>query len=385
MNEGQINRVINEHQKRFNASPDVLSYAPGRVNLIGGHTDYNEGFVLPGAIDKGVYSAISLSTDNIIAIALDAGVEPFHFNFDRALTSEDPHWSRFVVGVVSVLQSKGFDLQPFHLTFGGDLPQGGGLSSSAALENSLVLGLNHLFQLGLSELDMVFIAQQAEHEYVGVKCGIMDQYASMFGESGKVIYLDCRSLDARPLSLPLEGYQLLLFNTNVKHQLADAAYNDRRNACLAVSQLAGVKSLRDMTLTALEALRPEMSYDKYEKAKYVIEEIQRTEAAILALYNSDILLFGKMMFEAHEGLSKKYKVSCDELDFLIDLASTHSDIIGARMMGGGFGGCTINIVKTEAVQRVEEEFSALYLEKFGIQCDIQRVTLSDGAQLVKRK
>ena len=376
----RINKAFEDH---FGVLPRVTSFAPGRVNLIGGHTDYNDGFVLPGAIDKGVFAAFGLAQNQSAAVATDTEDGPFSFDLAQELTSANEHWHRFVIGAVQVLRSKGHDIKPFNLVFGGNLPQGGGVSSSAALENSLVVGLNALFNLGLSKIDMIFIAQQIEHDFVGVKCGIMDQYASMFGESGKVIHLDCRSLDARSISLPLNGYQLMLFNTKVKHQLSDAAYNDRRNACQTVAQMAGVKSLRDLSMSALEGMKQQIGQDKYEKAKYIVEEIQRTGEAVKAIDQGDLMTFGRLMFEAHEGLRSSYQVSCAEQDFFIDLAQTDSDVIGARMMGGGFGGCTINIVKAEAVQRVAKEFSERYFQQFGIQCDIQKVILSDGAQLVK--
>ena len=383
MDSVQIHRVNKAFQERFGLLPTVTSFAPGRINLIGGHTDYNDGFVLPGAIDKGVFAAFGLAQKQSIAVAIDTDHQPLTFELSQQLTSVSEHWHRFVIGVVQVLRSHGHQLKPFNLVFGGDLTQGGGVSSSAALENSLVVGLNELFHLGLSKMEMIFISQQIEHDFVGVKCGIMDQYASMFGESGKVIHLDCRSLDSRLIALPLDGYQLMLFNTNVKHQLSDAAYNDRRSVCQIVAHLAGVKSLRDLSMSALEGMKQQIGEDKYEKAKYVVEEIQRTGDAVEAINQGDLKTFGKLMFKAHEGLKNNYRVSCAELDFFIDMARSDDDVIGARMMGGGFGGCTINIVKAEAIHRVEKEFSGRYLEQSGRRCDIQKVILSHGAKLVK--
>ncbi len=382
MNIKLAKQITISYQDHFGVNPDAVCFAPGRINFIGGHTDYNDGFVLPAAIDKGVFTAFGHAQDISTAVALDANNERLIFDFKFDLTISSSHWHRFIIGIISVLRSMGLQLKPFNVVFGGDLPQGGGLSSSAALENSLVLGLNHLFQLGLSKDEMILISQRVEHEFVGVQCGIMDQYASMLGKSGKAIFLDCRTLIARSVKLPLDGYCLMLINTKVKHQLSEDAYNDRRAACQAVANLAGVKALRDLTPKALDVLKDKIDPENYIKVKYVVDEMLRTQKAVEVIEAGDIISFGKLMFEAHEGLRYEYDVSCPEIDFFIDLAKQDSDIIGSRMMGGGFGGCTISIVRDSAYKRVAHEFSSSYLNQFGKVCEIHNVVLSDGARIL---
>lgn len=291
-------------------------------------------------------------------------------------------WKNYILGVVSEIQEKGIKLNPFNIVFGGDIPGGAGLSSSAALENSIVFALNELFQLQLSKKEMIFISQKAEHNYVGVKCGIMDQYASMFGIQDNFLHLDCRTIESKPYKIDLKGYEILLINTNVKHNLSDSAYNDRRAVCENVSALLNKKALRDVEEKDLLSIKNQLSESDYQKALYVIQEIERTEKAAKAINNGDLKELGALIFQSHNGLQTQYKVSCDELDFLIQKAKESSAVIGSRMMGGGFGGCTISLIEKDKTERFTSEISEAYEHKFNHECSIYHIKLSNGTHIV---
>jgi galactokinase len=373
--------IQQEFIHRFKEKP-LLVFSPGRINLIGEHTDYNDGFVFPAAIDKGIYAAIQKTkTNTSTVIALDKN-ESYQFTTSTISILDENDWRNYVLGVVNEVQKKGKTIPNFNLIFSGDIPLGAGLSSSAALENSITFGLNELFQLQLTKEEMIFISQQAEHNFVGVKCGIMDQYASMFGEKDKAIHLDCRTLKATTHPVTFEGYELVLINTNVKHTLADSAYNKRRTVCENISKLLGVSALRDAKENDLATLKDSISLEDYEQVLYVIQENKRTLQAVKALENKEVLNFGNLLFESHNGLSKQYKVSCKELDFLVEKAQQSSAVIGARMMGGGFGGCTINLIKSTEkdffLKRVQQD----YQQEFKHNCSIYEVNLSNGTQII---
>ncbi len=365
----------------FNTTP-LLLFSPGRINIIGEHTDYNDGYVFPAAINKGVYAALQKSNSGhstAIALNKDSRVT---FNLDALQPAPQGHWENYVLGVVAELKHRGLPIANFNIIFEGDIPLGAGMSSSAALENSVVFGLNTLFDLKLSKTEMILISQKAEHTYVGVKCGIMDQYASMFGIANSALHLDCRSVDATPYKINFKAYELVLINTNVKHSLSDSAYNDRRRVCETISKQLGVKALRDVSVNDLERIKNDVSIEDYNKALYVIEENTRTLKAAEAIKNDDLKALGQLMYASHEGLSKKYKVSCDELDFLVETSRKHTAVLGARMMGGGFGGCTINLVATAHVKQFTEATTLLYKEKFKHEASIYAVKLANGTHII---
>lgn len=381
MNTKLLKKIQDAFAANFSESP-IYIFSPGRINIIGEHTDYNDGFVFPAAVDKGIYAAISKTNSNkSCAIAVDLG-DSYEFSVDNVSPIKNGNWRNYIIGVVGEIQKRGKQVPNFNIAFGGDIPNGSGMSSSAALENSVVFGLNELFNLGFSKEEMIFISQKAEHNYVGVNCGIMDQYASMFGQENKALLLDCRTTKAIPFTIDFKDYELLLINTNVKHSLADSAYNNRRAVCEKVSKLLKIKALRDGTENDLLSLKNEISEEDYQKALFVIQENNRTQEASKAMKNNDINLLGKLIFESHNGLQHQYKVSCDELDYLVQLAKESDDVIGARMMGGGFGGCTINIVKKGQVDSFIQEIMPLYKEMFQKECTPYSVKIAEGTHKI---
>lgn len=382
MKQELIDRVKNLYQEKF-GSDFLLIGSPGRINLIGEHTDYNEGFVFPAAIDKGIVSAIGRSHSGKCHLFSADFETSFEFVPKVVKPLPNGEWRNYVLGVVGELEKKGIQVPAFNFVFTGDIPQGAGLSSSAALENSVVFGLNELFNLGLSKRDMIFISQKAEHNYVGVRCGIMDQYASMFGEEDKAVLLDCRTLESQLFPLEFENYQLVLINTNVSHNLVEAEYNDRRDVCEKVASLLNVDFLRDANETNLLAIKHQLTEEEYQKALYIIQENERVLMTGKALKDGDIEAFGELLFKAHSGAQNQFKISCTELDYLVDEARHNPDIIGSRMMGGGFGGCTINIVKKDSVKTFTKEIANTYLNKFGRNCSIYFVKISKGTHLIK--
>ena len=367
--------------KKFNTKP-LLIFSPGRINIIGEHPDYNDGFVFPAAVDKGIAAAIQKSdTGSCTAIALDLD-STIEFELDKLKHSKEGSWENYVFGVVAEIQNRNKVVGDFNVIFKGNIPGGAGMSSSAALENSIVFGLNELYDLGLSKEEMIFISQKAEHNYVGVNCGIMDQYASMFGKKNHALHLDCRTIKSTPYKIDFKDHQLMLINTNVKHSLSDSAYNDRRSACERISELLEIKALRDATEADLETVIDKVTPANYQKALYVIQENARTIKAAKAIENNDLDTLGSLIYQSHEGLSNQYKVSCDELDFLVEQAKKNKHVLGARMMGGGFGGCTINLVAKTEAKAFGETASIAYKKKFNKDCSIYFIELSEGTHVV---
>lgn len=375
-------KIIKEvFQANFEEQP-IFIFSPGRINIIGEHTDYNDGFVFPAAVDKGIIVAMTKSSNNkCVAIASDLD-ETFEFNLEDIQPLKNGDWRNYILGVVGEIQKKGLKVGNFNIVFGGDIPNGSGMSSSAALENSVVFGLNELFNLSLTKTEMIFISQKAEHNYVGVNCGIMDQYASMFGQENMALLLDCRTTKAIPFKIDFKDYELLLINTNVKHSLADSAYNNRRAVCENAASLLNIKALRDTTEEGLLGIKDQISEEDYQKALFVVQENNRAQAASEAMTASDIEKLGELVFNSHNGLQHQYKVSCDELDFLVDLAKDCNDVIGSRMMGGGFGGCTINIVKKGQSTAFFEKVAPLYKAKFKKECTPYSVNISEGTHII---
>jgi len=377
MNKALIQEVKSEFINIFKKNP-LLIFSPGRINIIGEHTDYNGGYVFPAAVDKGIAAAIQKSdTGKSTAVALDLNSK-VEFDLNNLKPSKQGSWENYVFGVVAEIQNRNKVVGDFNIVFKGNIPGGAGMSSSAALENSVVFGLNKLFDLGLTKTEMILISQQAEHNYVGVKCGIMDQYASMFGIKDHAILLDCRSLKSKPYKIDFKNHQLMLINTNVKHSLSDSAYNDRRSACENIAKLLEVETLRDATEEDLEKIINKVTPENYQKALYVIQEIIRTKKAAKAIENNDLEKLGALIYASHNGLKHQYKVSCDELDFLVDQAKKNKYVLGARMMGGGFGGCTINLIARNKVKDFAASASKAYKNKFNKECSVYFIELSQG-------
>lgn len=378
----QLIRNVREHfLEQFRTTP-LLVFSPGRINLIGEHTDYNKGYVFPAAIDLGIVLAIQKSNQPICtAIAIDRS-ETFTYNLSQLEAVANGGWQNYIMGVVDEIQKKGKQIQPFDVVFGGDIPPGAGLSSSAALENALVFGLNELFKLGLSKMEMILISQASENNFAGVQCGIMDQYASMFGQKDAALFLDCNNLQSEVIPIKNDEHQLILLNTNVTHLLADSAYNERRGVCSMVAKHLGVSSLRELDLKTLLESRNQFSEEDFQKALFVFEENQRVLDAVTALKNNDLKTFGRLFFESHAGLQHQYKVSCEELDFLVSLARESEEVLGARMMGGGFGGCTLNLIKKNKVDSFIKLANKKYIALYKKSVSSYLVDLSDGTELV---
>jgi galactokinase len=359
-----------------------MVFSPGRINLIGEHTDYNKGYVFPAAIDMGIVMAIQKSKEPICrAIAMDIS-ETFSFELSQLNPISKGGWQNYIMGVVCEIQKKGKIVPAFHVVFGGNIPPGAGLSSSAALENALVFSINELFRLGFSKNEMILISQAAENNFVGVKCGIMDQYASMFGKKESALFLDCKTMKSEVIPIQNKEYKLLLLDTKVKHSLADSAYNERRDVCNKVAQQLGVPSLRDLDLQTLLENRNQFNEDAFQKALFVLEENTRVLDAVTALRNYDLKAFGTLLFESHGGLQHQYQVSCEELDFLVDIARESEAVLGARMMGGGFGGCTLNLVKKDKVDAFIRYANKKYTSQFNRSIASYKVTLGEGTRRI---
>ncbi|MEO9572130.1 MAG: galactokinase [Polaribacter sp.] len=370
--------------KKFKTDP-LLIFSPGRINIIGEHTDYNDGYVFPAAVNKGIAAAIHKSnTGKCTAIALDLD-STIEFELDKLKPSKEGNWENYVLGVVAEIQNRNKVIGDFNAVFKGNIPGGAGMSSSAALENSVVFGLNELFDLGLTKHEMILISQKAEHNYVGVNCGIMDQYASMFGIKDNALHLDCRTVESKPYKIDFKDHQLMLINTNVKHSLSDSAYNDRRSACESISKLLGIKALRDATEADLETIIDKVTPANYQKGLYVIQENSRTLKAAKAIEDGDLTTLGSLIYQSHEGLSNQFKVSCDELDFLVEQAKKNKNVLGARMMGGGFGGCTINLISKTEAKAFSETVAKAYKNKFNTDCSVYFIELSEGTHIVNNQ
>ncbi|MDR1602802.1 MAG: galactokinase [Tannerella sp.] len=364
--------------KHFDGSTGTLYASPGRINLIGEHTDYNGGFVFPGAIDKGIVAEIKLNgTKKVRAYSIDMkDYVEFGLNEEDAPRTS---WARYIFGVCREIIKRGGKLEGFNTAFAGDVPLGAGMSSSAALESTYAFALNDIFQLGIDKFELAKIGQATEHNYCGVKCGIMDQFASLFGKKGNLIRLDCRSLEYEYFPFDPQGYKLVLLDTVVKHELASSAYNARRESCERVARKLNVEFLRDATPEQLESVKSEISEEDRKRAEYVIGEKQRVLDVCDALVKGDYETVGQKMYETHHGMSQLYEVSCEELDFLNDVARK-CGVTGSRVMGGGFGGCTINLVKDGLYEPFILKAKEAYKAKFGRWPKVYDVVISDGAR-----
>ena len=356
----------------------IFFASPGRINLIGEHTDYNGGFVFPGAVDKGIVAAIKLNgTDRVRAYALDLG-ESSEFGLNEEDKPQES-WAHYIFGVCREVQKRGGKIGGFDTVFAGDVPLGAGMSSSAALESTFAFAMNDLYHCGIDKFELARIGQSTEHNYCGVNCGIMDQFASVFGKKGHLMRLDCRSMEYAYFPFDPQGYKLVLVDSRVKHALVGSPYNDRRKSCERVAAVLGQEFLRGATMEQLNAIKDKISEEDYKRARYVIGEERRVLDVCEALEKGDYETVGKRMFETHWGMSKDYEVSCEELDFLAELAEKNG-VTGSRIMGGGFGGCTINLVKDELYDAFIAKAKAEFNAKYGHEPQIYDVVISDGSR-----
>ncbi len=371
-------KIQKEFKSRFGAE-GILFVAPGRFNLIGEHTDYNGGFVFPGAIDKFIMAEIKPNgTDQVRVYSVD--IDEY---VEFGLKEEDApsqQWARYIFGVCREIIKRGGKVEGFDAVFAGNVPLGAGLSSSAALESCFANALNDLFNDNkFPKMELAKIGQSTEHNYCGVNCGIMDQFASVHGKKDNLMRLDCRSGEFEYFPFKLDGYKLVLVDSRVKHELVDSPYNKRRESCERVAKTLGVETLRDADMAMLDAARDKISEEDYKRAKYVIEEKQRVLDVCDALVKGDYDTVGRCMYGTHEGMSKLYEVSCEELDYLNDVAR-ECGVTGSRIMGGGFGGCTVNLVKDDKYDNFIATVTKKFNEKYGHEPKIYPVIVSDGAR-----
>ncbi len=372
----------NKIKEQFNSHfPGTMYASAGRINLIGEHTDYNGGFVFPGAIDKCIMAEIKpngLDKVRVYSIDIDEYVE-FGLNEEDAPAQQ---WARYIFGVCREVIKRGFKVEGFDATFSGNVPLGAGLSSSAALESCFAFAMNDLFNDNkIEKMELAKIGQSTEHNYCGVNCGIMDQFASVMGKKDHLIRLDCRSMEYEYFPMKLDGYSLVLVDSKVKHELVDSPYNKRRESCERVAAKLGIDTLRDASFEDLERIKPEITAEDYQRAHFVIGEKQRVLDVCDALVKGDLDTVGQRMYQTHEGLSKEYEVSCEELDYLNDIAK-ECGVTGSRIMGGGFGGCTINLVKDDLHDAFIATAKKKFAEKYGHEPVVYDVILSDGAHKI---
>ncbi|QGK76135.1 galactokinase [Flavobacterium sp. SLB02] len=386
MNDILVQNTTAFFEKSFGSAPQKVVLSPGRINIIGEHIDYNDGYVLPAAIDKVICFAFAKNdTKKSLIVAIDLN-EDFEIDLTQPVTLSDVVWTNYIRGVIKQLQDNGFVFEGFNCVFSSNIPVGSGLSSSAALECGMIFGIRELFDLKIEKVDISLLGQKAEH-WVGINCGIMDQFSSVHGVENKVIKLDCNTLDFEYHNADFKDYSLVLFDSNVKHSLFTSEYNTRRIECeqgLAIikENFPAIKSFRDCTEEQLLSIQDKISPTVFKRVHYVVKEINRVIKACEALDNGNIELLGQLLFETHYGLSQEYEVSCAELDMLVDNAKADDAIIGSRLMGGGFGGCTINLIKKGHENEVKSKFSNLYLDTFGIELKFYDVKISNGTTLL---
>lgn len=348
----------------------LFVFSPGRINLIGEFTDYNMGFVLPAAIDKGIYFVMTPRTDNLVQLHSVDFNATYETTIDDLIPSDTSSWPNYILGVVEQFKLAGINVNGFNAAVAGNIPVGAGLSSSAAVECAVAMSLNEMTHASLQKLKLVQMAQRAENDFVGVRCGIMDQFASMFGKPGQAIKIDCRSLDYEYVPISMDGLRILLLDSNVKHSHGTSEYNVRRNQCeegvaMIRQHEQEVYYLRDASIAMLDAYIAPFDNTLYRRCKFIVEENERVVQAAEQLKKGDVRAFGKLMFASHAGLQHDYEASCPEIDFLVSSVKHNDAVKGARMMGGGFGGCSINLVQEESVASIIENTAVAYEEAFG--------------------
>ena len=374
-------------QHKFGGMPKIV-YSPGRVNLIGEHTDYNNGFVLPAAIDKAIILAMKRNDlDQIRLHSVDMNAEDFSTPVSNTYQKSETPWANYIIGVVNELQKAGYRPGGFDCVFGGNIPIGAGLSSSAALEVGVGFGLSDIFNFGLNRRELAELSQKAENRFVGVQCGIMDQFASLHGKKDYVIKLDCRSLEFERYPFKREDLQIVLCDTNVRRELAGSEYNLRRRQCEAGTELlkkfdSAIESLRDVTPDLLNTYKKDLEPVVYRRCRYVLEENGRVQQACEDLLQENFTAFGEKMYRSHYGLRDDYEVSCNELDILVEATEQLDGVLGARMMGGGFGGCTINLVTREKLDETTGHLRRVYKDKTGNDAEVHVARISEGTHFI---
>lgn len=379
-----IDDVRSRFIEHFDGSTGSVYTAPGRINLIGEHTDYNDGFVFPGAVQQCIIAELKQNgTRTVRAYSIDLK-DYTEFCLDDE-KGPNATWARYIFGVCREMMALGVPVQGFNTAFAGDVPLGAGMSSSAALESAFAFALNDIWGGNkIEKMELARVGQRTEHKYVGCNCGIMDQFASVHGKAGSLMRLDCRSGEFSYFPWNPKGYKLVLINSCVKHELVGSPYNDRRKSCENVAAVINkhfpeVKSLRDASYEQLDAVRAEVSEEDAKRAHYVIGERERVLGVCNALEAGDYETVGKLMYETHHGLSEEYEVSCKELDYLNDLAK-EAGVTGSRIMGGGFGGCTINLVSEELYDNFIKTVYQNYPQKYGKKPIVIDVVIGDGAR-----
>ena len=385
-----INYTTEAFRLAFHSEPEHIFLAPGRINIIGEHVDYSDGFVLPAAIDKHICFAVKKADDpeTCTFFAKDFD-DSFSFNISQKQTPVSQVWVNYLLGVFNAVQESGKKVGGLEIAFSSTIPMGSGLSSSAALECGFAFILNHIFDLNLTKKDLALIGQKSEHTFVGVNCGIMDQFASVFGKEHQVIMLDCNSLEHQYFEANLDGYSLVLFDSCIKHTHLTSGYNDRRKDVdkgkkILWEKFPEIEKFRDFSFSMLDKVRAEIGETSYKRCFYLLKEIKRVEKAAKALSEGDVKYLGELLTETHSGLSTEFEVSCEELDFMVAETLKESGVAGARIMGGGFGGCSINLIKDENVDEVIKNISAKYKTDFDIEMKVYRVKISDGIYEYKR-
>ncbi|EJL68822.1 galactokinase [Chryseobacterium populi] len=390
MKEKLINYTKEAFQSFFRSEPEKIFLAPGRINIIGEHVDYSDGFVLPAAIDKHICFAVKKVDDSesCTFFAKDFN-DSFSFNINHKQSPVSQAWVNYLLGVFNAIQESGKQIGGLQIAFSSTIPMGSGLSSSAALECGFAFILNQVFDLNLSKKDLALIGQKSEHTFVGVKCGIMDQFASVFGKEHQVIMLDCNSLEHQYFEANMEGYSFVLFDSCVKHTHLTSGYNDRRKDVdkgkkVLWEMFPEIDKFRDFNVPMLDAVRKKIGETSYKRCLYLLKEIKRVEKAAKALAEGDVEYLGILLTETHSGLSTEFEVSCEELDFMVEATLKEKGVLGARIMGGGFGGCSINLIKNENVDEVIRNISAKYKAGFDIEMKVYHVKISDGINEYKR-
>lgn len=382
-----VHDIEQTFKTKYNSSPSLFC-SPGRINLIGEHTDYNSGLVLPAAIDKYIILAIAVREDNEVHIFSQDYQDSYITSLSHIEVS-GKLWPDYIMGVIDQIQKLDKKVGGVNIVFGGNIPQGAGLSSSAAVECATAYALNDLFNLGFNSLELAKISQAAENEFVGVKCGLMDQFASTFGKENKFIRLDCETYEYKYIPFDTNDYSLILFDTQVKHSLASSAYNERRQQCEYGVQLIHkhhpeVTSLRQVTLEMLDKFVKPIDKLVYNRCEFIVREIKRVEDSCTDLLAANYIQFGNRMFQTHEGLKNQYEVSCEELDFLVEFVKDSPEVLGARMMGGGFGGCTINLIENKTIDRISNSTAIAYEKAMGKPMKVYPVSIVDGTRLLRK-
>ncbi len=379
-------KITDSFQRIFHVAPALVICAPGRINLIGEHTDYNNGFVLPAAIDKAIWLAVSPRSDDRIELFADDINDACSADLQHLVRS-DKGWPNYLLGTFDELRKAGHTIHGANVVLGGNIPAGAGLSSSAAMASGLLFALNELYDLGLSGAGLAQLAQRSENNFVGMNCGIMDMYASLMGQKGHALLLDCRDLTTRYISVDLPDYTFILCNSGVKHALVDSEYNTRRRECEAGVQhfqsiYPDIHSLRDVTEEMLLAEKKNLPDLIFRRCQFIITEKTRVLRAAEALEQGELTAFGALLYATHDGLQHQFEISCPEIDFLVDETRDLPYVLGARMMGGGFGGCTLNLVHNDFVQTFEAHMQAAYQQHWQHELPCYEVTITDGVRIV---